>query len=99
MLLKKCEHVGAPLQPASFVRNASLEGEVTALLPELDEASQTVTAVVNLPPGAGLVMGAIARLKLQERQQELGYWLPTSALVGSVICQLRQVGLSMRMQR
>lgn len=83
--------VGVPSDMASRVVSGSVqtvevngqlfEGEVTALLPELDEASQTVTVVMGLPPGAGLVMGAIARLKLQDRQQELGYWLPTSALV------------------
>ncbi|MBE9070468.1 efflux RND transporter periplasmic adaptor subunit [Leptolyngbya cf. ectocarpi LEGE 11479] len=63
------------------VNGQLFEGKVTALLPELDEASQTVTVVVGLPSGVQVVMGAIARLKLQDQQSELGYWLPTSALV------------------
>ena len=57
------------------------KGQVTALLPELDEASQTVTVVMSLPPEVQTSVGTIARLKLQDQQDEMGYWLPISALV------------------
>ena len=62
------------------VNSQSFEGRVTALLPELDDASQTVTIVVALPSNAQPTIGATARLQLQDQQNETGYWLPTSAL-------------------
>ncbi|MBX2864013.1 MAG: efflux RND transporter periplasmic adaptor subunit [Leptolyngbyaceae cyanobacterium MAG.088] len=63
------------------VNGQLFKGQVTALLPELDNATQTVTVVVTLPNDAQPTIGATARLKLQEQQDEIGYWLPTSALV------------------
>ncbi|MEM6253040.1 MAG: efflux RND transporter periplasmic adaptor subunit [Cyanobacteria bacterium P01_D01_bin.156] len=83
--------IGIPNQMASRLRMGSSQavevngqtwtGPVTALLPELDDASQTVTVVVTLPPDAQLTIGATARLRLKDQQNETGYWLPTSALV------------------
>ncbi|MDV3352525.1 efflux RND transporter periplasmic adaptor subunit [Leptothoe sp. LEGE 181152] len=83
--------IGVPRQMASRINSgdvqtvevdgASFEGRVTALLPELDDASQTVTVVMALPPAAQPTIGATARLELQDQQNEIGYWLPTSALV------------------
>ena len=83
--------IGVPAQMASQIANGSdqtitvngqaFEGRVTALLPELDAASQTVVTVVSLSPEAQPTIGATARLSLQNRQSETGYWLPTSALV------------------
>lgn len=63
------------------VNGRSYGGQVTALLPELDDASQTVTVVVALSADAQPVVGATTRLVVKEQQDELGYWLPTSALV------------------
>lgn len=63
------------------VNGQFFEGKVTALLPELDNASQTVTVVVTLSSDAQPTIGSTARLKVQEQQSEIGYWLPTSALV------------------
>ena len=83
--------IGVPSQMASRIASGSTQtvevngqsfsGEVTALLPELDEASQTVTVVVTLPADAQPAIGATARLTLLDQQDEIGYWLPTSALV------------------
>ncbi len=63
------------------VNGQSFRGEVTALLPELDDDSQTVTVVMTLPGAAQPTIGATARLTLQDQQEDVGYWLPTSALV------------------
>ncbi len=63
------------------VNGQSFRGNVTSLLPELDDDSQTVTVVMTLPPEAQPTIGATARLTLQDQQEEIGYWLPTSALV------------------
>ncbi|MEM9485992.1 MAG: efflux RND transporter periplasmic adaptor subunit [Cyanobacteria bacterium P01_F01_bin.116] len=83
--------IGVPSKMASRIANGSeqtievngqaFRGQVTALLPELDDASQTVTVVVTLPNDAQAAIGATARLKLHDQQDEIGYWLPTSALV------------------
>ncbi|MEO0394952.1 MAG: efflux RND transporter periplasmic adaptor subunit [Cyanobacteria bacterium P01_A01_bin.137] len=83
--------IGVPSQMAHGITNGSrqivdvngqsFEGRVTALLPELDDASQTVTVVVTLSPDGQPTLGATARLILQDQQSETGYWLPTSALV------------------
>lgn len=83
--------IGVPGQMANRINNGDIqtveingevfEGRVTALLPELDDASQTVTVVVALPTDTQPTIGSTARLKLQDQQNEIGYWLPTSALV------------------
>ncbi len=62
------------------VNGQSFEGRVTALLPELDDASQTVTVVVTLSPDGQPTLGETARVILQDQQRETGYWVPTSAL-------------------
>ncbi len=54
---------------------------VVAQLPEVDEASQTVTIVLKLADEPGLTMGATARLLANEQQAEQGYWLPSTALI------------------
>lgn len=83
--------IGVPSQMANRISTGSQQtidvdgqlfsGRVTALLPELDDASQTVTVIIILPTGVQPAIGATARLKLQDQQNEIGYWLPTSALV------------------
>lgn len=53
---------------------------LTALLPELEATSRTVTAVLQIPT-ANLTVGQTVRLLLQENQTAEGIWLPTTALV------------------
>ncbi|MDB9529521.1 efflux RND transporter periplasmic adaptor subunit [Oscillatoria sp. CS-180] len=53
---------------------------VTALLPELDDISRTVTAVLRVPV-VDLTVGQTVRLVLAETQATSGFWLPTTALV------------------
>lgn len=64
------------------VGDRRLEASVSALLPELDAASRTVTAVLRLPVN-DLPVGATARLSLERREQGEGFWLPTTALVAA----------------
>ncbi len=53
---------------------------LTALLPELDTASRTVTVVLEIS-ATDLTVGQTVRLLLQENQATEGIWLPTTALV------------------
>lgn len=55
---------------------------VTALLPELDATSRTVTIVLQVA-AADLTVGQTVRLSLSETQPAEGIWLPTTALVPS----------------
>lgn len=55
---------------------------VTALLPELDAASRTVTVVLAIA-ARDLTVGQTARLLLTETQPAEGLWLPITALVPS----------------
>ncbi len=64
------------------VGDRRLQASVSALLPELDAASRTVTAVLRLPVN-DLPVGATARLSLERREQGEGFWLPTTALVAA----------------
>ncbi len=59
---------------------ATVEGRVTAILPDLDPGTRTVTAVLSLPTGIAAPSGDLARLLLSERIPEPGFWLPTTAL-------------------
>lgn len=54
---------------------------VTAQLPEVDEASQTVTVVLEVAPDEGLTIGATARMEINEQQSASGFWLPSTALI------------------
>ncbi|WP_052050931.1 efflux RND transporter periplasmic adaptor subunit [Leptolyngbya sp. KIOST-1] len=75
--------VGSP----QTVTVADAQGErafpatVTALLPELESTSRTVTAVLRLNTPEDITLGQTARLVLRETQPAAGYWLPTTALV------------------
>jgi RND family efflux transporter MFP subunit len=62
------------------VGDRTLQARLSALLPELDAASRTVTAVLRLPVN-DLPVGATARLSLERSEQGEGFWLPTAALV------------------
>ncbi|MCP9819425.1 efflux RND transporter periplasmic adaptor subunit [Synechococcus sp. Cruz-9H2] len=57
-------------------------GTVSALLPELDAASRTVTVVLRLA-AEDLPVGATARLSLRRSERGEGFWLPTTALVAA----------------
>ncbi|MEY3298183.1 MAG: hypothetical protein RLZZ597_1443 [Cyanobacteriota bacterium] len=54
---------------------------LTALLPELEATSRTVTAVLTLDTSEDLTLGQTARFVLRETQPVQGFWLPTTALV------------------
>lgn len=54
---------------------------VTAQLPEVDEASQTVTVVLQLAADEDITIGATARMAMDEQQPASGYWLPSTALI------------------
>ncbi len=56
-------------------------GVVSALLPVVDEASQTVTVVLELSDDPDITIGATARLLTDEKQTAAGYWLPSTALI------------------
>lgn len=58
-------------------------GELTAILPELDAATRTVTLVVTLDAehSADVVPQRVARLSLNERLNQPGFWLPLAGLV------------------
>ncbi|NJO46785.1 MAG: efflux RND transporter periplasmic adaptor subunit [Oscillatoriales cyanobacterium RM2_1_1] len=61
------------------VNGDTYDATVLSILPELDSATRTQTAILALPPT--VVPGAIARLEIDRSQSTEGYWLPTSALV------------------
>jgi multidrug efflux pump subunit AcrA (membrane-fusion protein) len=54
---------------------------VTALLPELEATSRTVTAVLTLNTLEDLTLGQTTRLVLTDTQPTAGFWLPSTALV------------------
>ncbi|MGD1907508.1 MAG: efflux RND transporter periplasmic adaptor subunit [Leptolyngbyaceae cyanobacterium] len=56
------------------------DATITALLPELDATSRTVTVVLELN-SAPLTVGQTARLLLDQTETESGFWLPSTALV------------------
>ncbi len=63
------------------VGGRSLSATLTALLPELESTSRTVTAVLTLDTAEELTLGQTARLVLSNTQPANGFWLPSTALV------------------
>ncbi|PZO44893.1 MAG: efflux transporter periplasmic adaptor subunit [Shackletoniella antarctica] len=63
------------------VRDRTFSATVTALLPELESTSRTVTAVLTLATSEDLTLGQTARLVLKDIQPTAGFWLPATALV------------------
>jgi multidrug efflux pump subunit AcrA (membrane-fusion protein) len=63
------------------VGGRSFSATLTALLPELESTSRTVTAVLTLNTAEELTLGQTARLVLTHSQPAPGFWLPTTALV------------------
>lgn len=60
---------------------------ISAILPELDSSSRTVTVVLTLSPEARVeqdfLVGQTAHLSLTKRQNIQGFWLPSTALVAT----------------
>jgi multidrug efflux pump subunit AcrA (membrane-fusion protein) len=63
------------------VGGRSFSATLTALLPELESTSRTVTAVLTLNTSEDLTLGQTARLVLTNTQPTGGFWLPATALV------------------
>ncbi len=57
------------------------KGQVKTLLPEVDNQSRTVMAVLTLPSDAAVSMGQTAKLALSQRQTQSGFWLPSTAVI------------------
>lgn len=53
---------------------------VKALLPEVDEISRTVIAVLEMPV-VNITVGQTVRLVITQTQAASGFWLPTTALI------------------
>lgn len=78
-------HVAATLALGSHQRvrvgQTTHTARVTALLPELDSTTRTVTVVMAISEAAATVVpGQVARLQLEETVPTAGFWLPTTAL-------------------
>ncbi|MEL6903412.1 MAG: HlyD family efflux transporter periplasmic adaptor subunit, partial [Cyanobacteria bacterium J06606_4] len=72
----------SPGEPQSVkVGNRTYAAVVKSRLPAIDEASQTVTVVLELEAADQAVMGETARLIVNEQQAATGYWLPSTALI------------------
>ncbi|PSB23099.1 efflux transporter periplasmic adaptor subunit [filamentous cyanobacterium CCP2] len=65
------------------VGNQSYDAQITALLPELDTNTRTVTIVLQFSPESDVAIGQTAQLLISDTQPEDGYWLPATALVPS----------------
>jgi len=63
------------------VANQSYRGTLTTLLPELDSASRTATAVLEFSPNFDLRVGETAQLLWNETQAIQGFWIPSTALL------------------
>jgi multidrug efflux pump subunit AcrA (membrane-fusion protein) len=63
------------------VGDRTFSATLTALLPELESTSRTVTAVLTLDTAENLTLGQTARLVLTNTQPASGFWLPSTALV------------------
>ncbi|WP_017301181.1 efflux RND transporter periplasmic adaptor subunit [Nodosilinea nodulosa] len=84
-------HIGLPADVAQGVSLGSAvtvavgdrtyPATVTALLPELESSSRTVTAVLGLDTPEDITLGQTARLVLKETLPTAGFWLPATALV------------------
>jgi multidrug efflux pump subunit AcrA (membrane-fusion protein) len=64
-----------------LVENRTFPATVTALLPELESSSRTVTVVLKLDTREDLTLGQTVQLVLNDTQPTAGFWLPATALV------------------
>lgn len=63
------------------VANQSYPATLTTLLPELDSASRTATAVLEFSPNFDLRVGETAQLLWNETQPIQGFWVPSTAML------------------
>ena len=83
-------HVAKALKPGSgqILQNGreTYRARVSALLPELDPTTRTVTVVLALDSSAAgkVVTGQMVRLRHEEMVEAAGFWVPTAALVKGV---------------
>ena len=77
----KAEELAMGSQQRVRVGDRTYPAVVTARLPETNQASQTVTVVLEMAADDSLTAGATAQLAMSESQSEEGYWLPSTALV------------------
>lgn len=75
------DRIGLGSRQTVTVGDRSLPARVTALLPELDSDTRTVTAVLALDTAEELTLGQTAQLVLIQTQATDGFWLPATALV------------------
>lgn len=66
-----------PLQ----IGNQRYVGRVQTLLPEVDNQSRTVTVVLTIQGEAALPLGQTAKITLAQRQNQAGFWLPSTAII------------------
>lgn len=65
-------------------RSRELDGRVRALVPEVNGATRTITAVIDpVAPPQSLVAGEVVQLRMSEWVTEPGFWVPNSALVAA----------------
>ncbi len=89
-------HIGVPVNTATkippgsqqqlLIGSKTYQVQVLSILPQLDSATRTLTVVLGLNSSAAgeVRAGQVARLKLSETIANVGYWLPTTALVRGV---------------
>lgn len=63
------------------VNGQAIPATVTALLPELDPTSRTVTVVLQLEPSNVVTIGQTAQLLLETSQPAEGFWVSNTALI------------------
>ncbi|MEO1457679.1 MAG: efflux RND transporter periplasmic adaptor subunit [Pseudomonadota bacterium] len=62
------------------LRGGAVEGRLVAVLPEVDPATRTVAAILDLPADALPVAGEIVRLGVERAVPSRGAWVPVGAL-------------------
>ncbi len=89
-------HIGIPASVTSQVKigevqslqvgQKSYQAKVASILPELDEATRTVTVVLKLEDTTSqdVTAGQIVNWQLEQTIPTSGYWLPTTALVRGI---------------
>ena len=85
-------HIGLPQKVARsltpeaeyqiFWEDRHSPAQLIAVLPEIDPASRTVTAVLNID-ALDIPLGAVVELELRRSVPALGFWVPVAALTES----------------
>ncbi len=84
-------HIGVPVEltdalvPGDYypleIRGASVQARLSAVRPDIDPYTRSVTSVFLLPETAAALHGEAVTLQLSRKIREEGGWLPVSALV------------------